>query len=208
LTYRRLLDVQLTKLTITCEEAGAKVTLDGKYLFTGPGMAVRYLLPGDHQVVAAKTGFLTSSERISLSRGQPVAHDVQLVAFEPTAPMTRRMPAWAPFPVFTVGAVAVGYGIYLYLPAAGYLAKYESRCPGGAHDPPSTTTAECIQKRELARNARSVAISVIGVGGAVLVTGGFMLYLNRPRPQRTAPRPHLALTSTAGGAVLTLAGGF
>src|SRR5688572_27157182 len=51
LTYRKLLDAQLVKLTVICKEQSAEVTIDGKYLFTEPGAAVRYLLPGDHQIV-------------------------------------------------------------------------------------------------------------------------------------------------------------
>jgi PEGA domain len=70
LTYRKLLDAQLVHLTIACEEPGATVTLDGKFLFTGPGNTQEIALPGEHQVVTTKAGFVTSSETFTLVAGR------------------------------------------------------------------------------------------------------------------------------------------
>lgn len=69
LHYCELLDHQLVHLQIECDERGAEVMLDGKFLFMGPGVADKYVLPGQHQVVANKIGFLTTSGELSLSAG-------------------------------------------------------------------------------------------------------------------------------------------
>src|SRR5262245_49460818 len=61
LTYRKLLHGQLAELKVTCAEPGADVALDGTPLFTAPGEAARWLLPGAHQLVARKTGYLTAT---------------------------------------------------------------------------------------------------------------------------------------------------
>jgi len=66
LTHRKLLDNQLARVKIVCNEVGAQVALDGKQLFTAPGAIDQYLLPGDHQVVATKPGYLTASKTLVL----------------------------------------------------------------------------------------------------------------------------------------------
>ena len=51
-SYRELFDLQITRLTIVCREPGAQISLDGEYLFTGPGEEMRYVLRGEHLVLA------------------------------------------------------------------------------------------------------------------------------------------------------------
>jgi hypothetical protein len=70
LTYRKLLDAQLVRLTIACEEPGATVTLDGKFVLSGPGSTEEVVLPGEHQVVTTKAGFGTASETFFLVAGK------------------------------------------------------------------------------------------------------------------------------------------
>jgi len=71
LTYRKLLLGQLAELDVSCVEAGAEITLDGQLLFVGPGEAMRRLLPGSHQLVARKPGFLTETRSLVLLPGKP-----------------------------------------------------------------------------------------------------------------------------------------
>src|SRR5439155_9990662 len=78
LTYKKLLDGQLTHLRVTCALDGAEVTLDGQPLLHGRGEATRLLLPGSHQVVAAKPGFLTETSALVLVPGKEVVHAVAL----------------------------------------------------------------------------------------------------------------------------------
>src|SRR5262249_22511020 len=71
LTYRKLLLGQLAELKVACAEPGADVALDGQPLFVAPGEASRRLLPGSHQLVARKAGFLPATRALSLLPGRP-----------------------------------------------------------------------------------------------------------------------------------------
>jgi hypothetical protein len=85
LAYRKLLDDKLVRLRIDCPEPDEEVMLDGKLLFKGPGMVDRFLLPGEHQIVATKPGFLAASKKIILVAGQPALYEIRpLVDPRPT----------------------------------------------------------------------------------------------------------------------------
>jgi hypothetical protein len=79
-TYRKLLDAQLVRLKVACTEAGAKVSIDGKLLFTGPGTIDQVMLPGEHQVVATKDGFHTTAETFVLVAGKPTTYEIRPLA--------------------------------------------------------------------------------------------------------------------------------
>jgi len=77
LRYRRLLETRLVRLTLDCPEPDEEVMLDGELVFRGPGVVDRYVLPGEHQVVATKPGFLPASKKVVLSAGQPATYQIR-----------------------------------------------------------------------------------------------------------------------------------
>ena len=93
LTYQKLLRGQLAQLKVTCTEPGAEVTLDGAPLFVAPGEASRWLLPGPHQVVVRKAGFLTETRSLTLLPGRPASEAVVLQEIRRVPPPTQRSAA-------------------------------------------------------------------------------------------------------------------
>jgi len=79
LTYQRLLQGQLARLEVVCSAPGAQVSLDGKPFFSGPGSRKATLLPGDHQVVVSKAGFLTITRSLILFSGRDHRVELKLV---------------------------------------------------------------------------------------------------------------------------------
>ena len=78
LAYRARLDRQLVRLTLDCPEPGEEILLDGERIFVGPGQVTRFVLPGEHQVVASKRGYLPATKRIVLVMGQPQIYQIRL----------------------------------------------------------------------------------------------------------------------------------
>lgn len=212
LTYRKLLDAQLTSLTIICEEPEAGVALDGKGLFMGPGEVTQYVLAGEHQVVGTKPGFLTSSVTLTLAPGRSVIFNVRLVALEPATLMIRRWPRRTPYAMLVTGGVVAGLGVLAYAASAGNFAAYDdgirSRCPNGCDAAGVAALPALIKTKERAETQQTAAFSMFALGGAVLATGAVMLYLNQPRPKLAPARPTAAMAPMAGGAALTLRWGF
>lgn len=85
--YRRQLDARLVRLTLDCPEPGEEVLIDGELVFTGPGMVDRFLLPGEHHIVATKPGFLPATRKVVLVAGQPASYEIR--PFVDPRPATR-----------------------------------------------------------------------------------------------------------------------
>jgi hypothetical protein len=204
LTYRKLLEGRLAFVRISCREPGAEVSIDGKRLFTGPGESEQVLLPGRHQIVATKPGFVTQSETLSLSAGVQTTHDVRLIAFKSTAHTVRRWARWKPWAVIGGGALLGGAGTLFHFVAASQADRYNDalvmRCPQGCPAGTDVDDLDAIKSRAESRQA--IAITLWSLGAAVAVTGTVGVLLNLPRTRVEAPRATPVVTPTKGGAVL------
>jgi len=77
LTYRKLLDQKLVRLTLDCPEPDEEVMLDGRLVFKGPGKVDQFVPPGEHVIVATKPGFLAASKKIIVVAGTPVSYEIR-----------------------------------------------------------------------------------------------------------------------------------
>jgi len=198
-TYRKLLEGQLTHLRVTCETEGAEVTLDGKPLLHCKGEAKQQLLPGQHQIVASKPGFETETTSLVLVPGEEVVHAVQLHPISVKTHMVRRWSANTPWLLVGAGAgVAAIGGLYEYLAFKdhdSYETALKTTCMVGC--PPSYDASE----KSRSRVENIVGVSLLAVGGAGIAAGLVGVYLNLPRAVvEHAP----AVTPTPGGAVASL----
>lgn len=213
-TYRKLLDAQLSHVTISCPEPGAAVTLDGKPLFTGPGAATRYLLPGEHQVVATKPGLQAALQTLTLTAGTPATLELRPTLALPAAtPLVRRWAPWKPWAVLGGGGALSGLGALFYVAAKSGFDSYDSgvarRCPSGCSAEMLAGYDELTDEKRGAERNQVIAFSLFAVGGAAVVAGVVGLLLNQPRAQpgpKASATLHLAPVS--GGAVFSTAWGF
>ncbi|HXJ70792.1 MAG TPA: hypothetical protein VNM39_17975 [Verrucomicrobiae bacterium] len=186
LTYRKLLLGQLAELDVSCVEAGAEITLDGQLLFVGPGEAMRRLLPGSHQLVARKPGFLTETRSLVLLPGKPSQEQVVLRDFRSLPTKTvRRWPGWKPWAVVGGGALLAILGVPVIVDAVNNVHSYEAEvarsCSTGTACAPGTLSPAAVDARDRSRVENVVAISLFSVGAAVMATGLSLVFLNQPR---------------------------
>jgi hypothetical protein len=84
--HRKDLEAQLAVVEISAWDRGTDVMLDGTPLLKAPATSRRFVLPGPHQVVATRPGFLTLSRTINLGAGKLARHVIvptlELVAHE------------------------------------------------------------------------------------------------------------------------------
>jgi len=177
LTYKKLLDGQLTHLRVRCDSDGAEVTLDGKPLLHCKGETSKILMPGEHQVVATKSGYQTETKSLVLVPGRELVHVVQLHPIAVKTKLVRRWNARMPWIVLGTGAgVAVVGGLFEWLAYKDYksfddTAAQVCPCPPGKIDTSSKTTA---------RFENIAGVSLLAVGGAAVVAGILGVYLNQP----------------------------
>lgn len=209
LTYRKLLDAQLAHVSIRCEQPGTEVTLDGKLLFTGPGAADEFLLPGYHQVVASKDGFLTSSKTLVLAAGQPLVHDIRHLELKVTIRMARRWDFWKPWAVLSGGAALVNIGVLTYVVATNHLSRYEdgvaSRCAGCSALMLAAPEFEGLRdQKSRGDTEHTIAVALLATGGAAIAAGVLGLILNQPTLRVEPLRGQTAVTPVRGGAAVSM----
>lgn len=213
ITYRKLLDAQLSLLTISCAEPGAQVTLDGKPLFIGPGTATRYLLPGAHQVAATKAGLQADLQMLTLSPAVPATIELRPELARATPPqLVRRWATWKPWTVLGSGGALVAAGAIAYLAADRTFEDYdrgvEAYCPMGCSAAMLAEHGGLARTKDRAEFEQVAAFSLFSVGGVVAVAGVIGLFWNQPRV-RVRPRPApVAVLPVDGGAAVSMSWSF
>jgi hypothetical protein len=193
LTYQKLLHGQLAQLKVSCSEPDAEVTVDGAPFVVAPGEASRWVLPGPHQIVVRKAGFVTQTRSLTVLPGRPASEAVSLQKIRIVATHTvRRWSTWTPWVVIGSGAVVAGLGVPFLLAAKSNVNAYDNwiaaSCPAGCTT--SSVPEAVLAERDRGRTDNVVAISLFSAGGALAAGGILMLIFNQPRiaPAPTAAR--------------------
>jgi hypothetical protein len=211
LTYRKLLDAQLAHLTIRSREPGTQITVDGKHPIIAPATLDEFLLPGEHQVVATRAGFVTVTRTLVLGAGKQMSYEIPALEVKMTA-LVRRWPPWVPWLVLAGGGAMVGGGALSYAAASTNFASYDrdvaARCPHGCDAVERAAFPDLARRRSRADTEQAIAFSLFAAGGVAVVTGVVGLVLNSPRMQVESIRSLPVVTPLPGGAVLSAAGEF
>jgi hypothetical protein len=182
--YKTLMERQLARVDISCDTPGTTVTMDGQTLFVAPGRYSGLVRPGAHSIVATKEGFLPTDQSRTLLPGETAALQLKMFTSDDLIEYRRKWAAWMPWVVAGAG-VAVGAGSgWLHLQARDNLRALDAgvtQCGGCFLTPALDAT--------LTRGNTYQALAVGGyaVGGAALLTGAVLVYLNQPQPFRIDP---------------------
>jgi hypothetical protein len=205
ITYEKLLLGRLARLEVECTQQGVEVTLDGKHVLACPGKETRYVLPGEHQLVAEKRGFVPVTRSLDLRAG---GRSVEALTLSPPRVSTRYERRWKPWvpwvPMATgtaVGLIGIGVRVLAVSHAEQFDREIARLCPQGCAREDLPESVRQLRSRAVAENA--VGITMLAVGGAAVVTGVVLLVLNRRREVRREP-PRVALTLGGGSIGLSL----
>jgi tetratricopeptide (TPR) repeat protein len=208
-TYQKLLLGQLAQLKVVCAEPDVQVFLDGELVFAGPGDRLRVLLPGKHQLVASKPGFITATRAVGLVAGGAVEEVLRLVAMPQPIRTERRWANWTPWAVAGGGAALALLGVPFQLSARSNMNEYAKEvgeaCPTGC--PRSSIPASTLELESRAHLQNGLAIGLFATGGAVLVGGLTMVLLNQPRPVDSGSLA-IAPTTSGGNVGVVVIGSF
>jgi len=202
-SYEKLLASEIGEIEIHCAQDGVQLTMDGKQLLACPGKEQRQVLPGQHQIVGKKEGFLPRTVEIVVLGGK---HDFETITLDPLSKAARiehRWPTWIPWPVFGAGFGIAGLGGLLHLKAtsddSSYASYVSGKCPDGC---PSSTLDHSLLTS--ARVENGFAWGFVITGAAAVATGSVMLYMNRGQTVYEG----IDVMPTRGGAAVTWTGGF
>lgn len=206
LNYQTLLEGQIANIDVSCKQAGVTITVDGEKFLDCPGAKSERILPGHHEVVGQKAGFLTETQDAVLLPGVKAPIDVSLRSLTEAAVTRTRWKTWKPWAVAGGGALLAGIGVLVDLKASSDLDAFytavDTTCAGdgcGPHELDHTLLPE--EHSALLEN--KIAIGMMAVGGAAVATGVVLVIMNRPHtyvPEQPLVTP--MVTSTSAGAQL------
>jgi hypothetical protein len=205
--YKALIEKQLARVEITCSQPGAVVTLDGRTLYTAtlytaPGRSEALVRVGQHTLVATRTGFVTTQKTPTLLAGKKTTIELKLYTAEDLTQYKRRWHNALPWSVVGAGVLVAAIGGILHWQASESFKSYDrgvSSCGSGNPSGGCTPDGALAAKKILGENLQATAISFYTIGGAAVVAGAVLVYVNRARPFHINPeRDRLTLLPVAG----------
>jgi hypothetical protein len=187
---KRLLEFtldQLATIEVTCHKDGAKVSVDGKHVFTveaGKPNTYRARVPiGKHTFVAEKPGYATPVDAPLIDKRETFRIELKLYTAEELTRYRRRWEQrqWAPWAVVGGGALVGIVGGVLQYSASSSYRQFEdkvARCTEDAGNS-SCDASSFASLRDSGDTKRTLGFVGYGVAGAAIVTGGLLVYLNR-----------------------------
>jgi len=206
--YKSLVEKQLATVKITCVLGGAQVVMDGRPLFTAPGQFEGVVRSGPHSIVASREGYLTNNLSRSLAAGETTTIDLKLYTAADLTEYRRLWPVYVPWLVVGLGAVVAGGGAILHASSSGAFKAFDQ----GINACVAQDTGGCrpsvalLARKQTGDTLQALGITSYFVGGAALITGAVLVYLNRLQPFEVAapssgkPEVTLVPVLTPGGA--------
>jgi len=187
--YMLLLDKQIATIEVSCDKAGAKVSVDGKEVFVGPGSHKARVRIGRHTFVAEKTGYTTRINAPFIGPGDNFRIELKLYTAEELTRYNRRWDAtWMPYAVIGGGVAAGLFGVVFELAADSTYNDYDKRvasCSTGNMGCP--TSAELTDIKASGDTKKMIGYVGYGVAGAAIGTGVLLAILNRPKAYQIRP---------------------
>ncbi|WP_434047821.1 MULTISPECIES: hypothetical protein [Sorangium] len=180
---RALVERELAAIEIRCDEPGAVVLLDGQPWFVGPGAERRMVLPGEHVITARKNGYFTVVKPVVALAGKEASG--QLALSVDTVVTRQRWAAWIPWATLGAGAaLGVAGGVLAWRADADHRATQkhlQDICGSGCEPLALAADEDSVLENRL-------AIGAFIAGGATVITGTVLLFMNRPQSTRTEDR--------------------
>ncbi|MEZ4402932.1 MAG: hypothetical protein R3B06_23120 [Kofleriaceae bacterium] len=215
--YKLLVEKQIGQVEYTLSVAGAKLVLDGKEVFTGPGTYSARVRAGEHTVVARAEGYTPVPLTVKILGGTTSAITIPMYTDAELTRESRKMPNWVPYSVLGAGVVVASVGGLLHNSAKGNFDSYDQAVSTCASTDPtggcSTLPGGVAAMKASAESNQRLAFTAYAVGGAAVVAGVVLVILNRPHTYRIDPTrgaADLALTPVVGRDLsgLALSGSF
>lgn len=181
--YFEMASQQIGTVEITIDEPQAKVTLDGRPVLTGPGTYKTLIVVGEHQIVATKSGYINRTIDFTIDPTEQEQVEVALISIADMTVSKRRWPQWMPWAVVGAGAVVLAAGGALHGQSSSSFAEFDESFDqtcvnGGCKD---SEVPDLKAKLDSAERQQQIAVTSYVIGGAALVGGLVLVYVNRPQ---------------------------
>jgi len=196
-----LYDNELAELTVSVQETGAIVTLNGTQILVGPGSWTGMAQPGKATLIAAKEGFQTAQVKPDLVVGKKKDVALELVPISDSIQYERPFSNAIPWSVLVGGIVILGGGALANWQASSAYKEYDDGVEAcnresatAINDDTGTPRGEvtgCVPDSSLKdsqdRGKLMETLSLAGyiAGGTLTAAGIVLMVINRERPVQT-----------------------
>lgn len=185
--YLLLVSQQIANVEVTCKKPGAKVSVDGKEVFTVPADGTLQTFKGRvrigrHTFIAEKPGVNVEAEASFIGPGETFRIELNLYSAEELTRYKRRWSQkWMPYAVIG-GAVAVGaFGALMQVSASSSYTEFDdevARCNASSGNM-GCDADQVVSLRDSGDTKKTIGYIGYGVAGAAAIAGLTLLYLNR-----------------------------
>ena len=201
LDYQGLLKGRVGDLEASCDDTVKTLLLDGKNWFSCPGSRKLRVMAGEHTIVGERPGYLTSSQTVVVPGGAAATAKVKLVPLESAVVLKYRYRRWIPWTMTAAGVAVAVAGLGTWFVGKNEMDQFQTDyslqcmngCEPGLTDP-AHSSLRAQEDRALFKG--KIGIAMMGVGGAVAVTGIVLAIINRP--QRILPTVEVAPRANGG----------
>ncbi|MFL5344261.1 MAG: hypothetical protein ACJ8AT_05680 [Hyalangium sp.] len=189
LFHKQQLENQLARVEFTCDAPGAIVMMNGLPVALANGHYTGLMHPGPVIFSVSAEGYQRREKTVALSAGK--IHRLSLKLYKPDE-LLEYEPRWTPWLSRTVmgvgGALAAGGGLLYWQTRQGYHSfdTHVVDCSRGAVDG-GCREPELASRRSRLETLNKVSFGTIAAGGAALVTGTALIFLNRDQVHRLDP---------------------
>lgn len=186
--YLLLVEKQIATVDISCSKPGAKISVDGKEVFTvgedgKTGHYVGRVKIGKHTFVAEKPGYNAQVDAPFIGPGETYRLELTLYTAEELTRHKRKWEAkWMPYAVVG-GGIALGLaGVLLEVSANSSYDDYDAavaKCNTDSMSMGCANDGSVADMRKSGDTKKTLGYVGYGLAGAAVVTGVVLLYLNR-----------------------------
>lgn len=189
--YRQLIKSQLSWLNISCNQPGARVSLDNEELFVCPGRKEIVVKAGKHTLVARKKGYIGGEVRRVFGPAEKADLNMQLFTEADLTRERRKWTTWKPWAVVGGGVVVAGIGAIVHMLAKNGFQDFDKAIASCGDTTPGCQPDQTIRDmRSSAETKQTLAITSYVIGGAAVAAGFFLVYMNRAQPYRVSVEEH------------------
>ena len=185
------LKAALAVLELTCEQSRVEVRLDGNVVVPSaatPCSRTVVVNAGQRQLVASRPHYDTETWTVDAPMGQVTEVPIKLLPSE-RIETVRRWAWWKPLIAVGTGALVLAGGLYADVRSAREFQRFDADfaelCALGC----AATEIPALynQRLERAKAIRDLGNISYGVAGAVAITAGILLFLNREKVLKRRP---------------------
>ncbi len=180
--YRALTRQQIVWVELYCNEADARVTINGKQVFVGPGNYAGWHVPGKIHVVATKQGYFAAMETKFVTGGETAEFILKLYTSAELMRYRRRFAPAITWSVLGTGVALLAGASFLDWHGNEAAREYDDELSGCTRGCTPTAKQESLRRRW--RLEHKAARNLYVASGVVASAGAILMYLNRPMLHR------------------------